>query len=317
MPSVLVTTGSRLHFGLLRFGHPGERQFGGLGMMVDRPATKLRVSLTDRLRASGPDSERALSAARAWSRSGGTCREVGAQIDVIEAPPPHTGLGSGTQLALAVGLALDHLHGRSSPIESLAKRLGRTRRSSVGAFGFAHGGLIYEQGKLQGEDLGLLRKPIPLPEQWRIVLVRPKGMSGVSGEAELRAFRDLPPSDPAITERLIDLAERSILPAAESGDLDVFGERLTEYNRLAGSFYESIQGGPYLNREVEALVDRLIAAGAKGAGQSSWGPTVFAIAPGEPSAKQVLLTSGIAGDSRYEALIVPPRNGGAVAKIIP
>jgi len=310
MSSILITTGSRLHFGLLGFGHSGQWQWGGLGVMIDEPVTAVQVSLADRLSATGIDAERALAVARQWSKSGGTCREVGAAIHVAQSPPPHMGLGSGTQLALAVGYALDRLHGRTGSIEQLAMRVGRTGRSSIGALGFCLGGLIYERGKQEGDTLGRLGDRVELPEAWRFVLVRPREMAGVSGDAESHAFRHLPPSDPAITARLIELAEKGILPAASAQDIEAFGGRLTEYNRLAGSFYESIQGGPYLNAEVATLIDRLSQAGASGVGQSSWGPTVFAVMPDAESAMQLVAQAGLERDEHFEWQIVAARNRG-------
>lgn len=308
MQSVVATTGSRLHFGLLGFGHPGERQWGGLGVMIDRPVTKVRIATADRLIATGPEAERALAIARNWSRAGGTCREVGARIEILESPPPHVGLGSGTQLALAIGEGLDQVYGRRSRIQDLAQRVGRTGRSSVGTLGFCLGGLIYDLGKLPGESVGSLGDRIDLPEAWRFALVRPRGSLGVCGETETKAFRDLPASDSATTYRLKELVEAWLLPAAKRGDIDSFGVRLTEYNRLAGSFYESIQKGPYINAEVAALVERLKKAGARGAGQTSWGPTVFALMPSDNDARRLLAEAGVDGDNRLEVDIVAPLN---------
>ena len=34
---IQVVASSRLHFGLLAFGHAGRRQFGGVGVMLQKP----------------------------------------------------------------------------------------------------------------------------------------------------------------------------------------------------------------------------------------------------------------------------------------
>jgi predicted sugar kinase len=44
---------------------------------------------------------------------------------------------------------------------------------------------------------------------------------------------------------------------------------------MAGSLFASVQGGPYRNAVIAQTVDGLRRLGVQGAGQSSWGPTVF------------------------------------------
>ena len=43
MTRLVLQTASRLHFGLLAWGPGQERQFGGLGLMIDRPGIELVV----------------------------------------------------------------------------------------------------------------------------------------------------------------------------------------------------------------------------------------------------------------------------------
>ena len=44
MKCVVVTTGARLHFGLLAHGQVGCREFGGIGLMIDRPGFIVRAA---------------------------------------------------------------------------------------------------------------------------------------------------------------------------------------------------------------------------------------------------------------------------------
>ncbi len=46
---VRVVAPSRLHFGLLSFGHRAGRRYGGIGLMIDRPAVRLSLSGAARL----------------------------------------------------------------------------------------------------------------------------------------------------------------------------------------------------------------------------------------------------------------------------
>ena len=73
------------------------------------------------------------------------------------------------------------------------------------------------------------------------------------------------------------MAGAAILPAAEAGDLEAFGEAVHEFNRRAGEPFAAAQGGPYASPAVAGLIGELRQLGVAGVGQSSWGPTVFAV----------------------------------------
>ena len=103
-----VRTPARLHLGMLSFGVPGTRSYGGVGVMVDRPGVQLRLRLANRLEGRGPQAERAVKFARACIETWGM-GQVGCSLEVLAAPPSHAGLGSGTQLGLAVAAGIRHL----------------------------------------------------------------------------------------------------------------------------------------------------------------------------------------------------------------
>ena len=68
-----------------------------------------------------------------------------------------------------------------------------------------------------------------------------------------------------------------MLPALHEGDNRTFGEALYEYNRDAGEPFVPDQGGIYASPQAKAIVKCIRDAGVSGVGQSSWGPTLFAI----------------------------------------
>jgi beta-ribofuranosylaminobenzene 5'-phosphate synthase len=271
---VRVEAPARLHLGMLAVAGDGERRFGGLGVSVSRPAVVLEAQPADELSAEGADAERALTFAR-------RCRDAlglagGAHLNVLEAIPPHVGLGSGTKLALAVAQALAALHGRTVDAPVLAQAAGRAARSAVGMWTFALGGLVVEGGVRRGAE-----RPAPLlvrhavPDEWRIVLVVPKADPGLSGIAEEEAFGRLVPS----AERSAAIAQlvlTSLLPALVERDIDEFGAALTQVQQLVGDSFAAAQGGRFHPRAA-ALVEALLRGGAAGAGQSSWGPAVYGV----------------------------------------
>jgi beta-ribofuranosylaminobenzene 5'-phosphate synthase len=278
MTTVRVEAPARLHMGMLDVAGRGARRFGGLGVAVSRPAAVVEVGPGDDVTAEGPDRERALAVAR-------RCREAlvltgGARVRVLEAIPPHVGLGSGTKLALAVTAAMAALAGQTPEPPAIARAAGRGARSAVGLWTFVLGGLVVEGGVRRGVE-----QPAPLlarhamPEEWRCVLAIPDAEPGLSGRAEEEAFTQLrPDSDRAAL--IAQLVLTSLLPGLAEGDLSEFGAALTRVQRLVGESFASVQGGVFHPR-AGPLVDSLLRLGAAGAGQSSWGPAVYGLVEDE------------------------------------
>src|SRR5258708_792538 len=134
--AVRVTTPSRLHFGMLSFGQSGVRQFGGVGLMIAEPRIRLQITAADGIEAIGPLCERAVQFARRVSENLGLARSAGCRIEIESAPRDHIGLGTGTQLGLAIAAGLRALHSLppASPAD-LAQLAGRCQRSSIGTHG--------------------------------------------------------------------------------------------------------------------------------------------------------------------------------------
>jgi beta-RFAP synthase len=199
------------------------------------------------------------------------------------------GLGSGTQLGLAIVTALNRFVSQpSQDPAALTRAAGRGRRSAVGTYGFLHGGLIVERGRLPDQPLAELQLHLDLPDQWRFVLARPTAESGLSGYAESQAFQDLPRPPTSLRAALCSELQRNLVPAAKARDIDSFGESLYRYGRLAGLFFVKAQGGPYNGPRIASLVDQLRKMGVAGVGQSSWGPTVFALTDSPKEAERLV-----------------------------
>lgn len=56
--TIEITTPSRLHFGMFSFGRADVRQFGGVGVMIDRPGVQLRIAPAAKFTATGPMQQR-------------------------------------------------------------------------------------------------------------------------------------------------------------------------------------------------------------------------------------------------------------------
>lgn len=318
---VEVTAPCRLHFGLLTFGRSGGRQFGGAGVMVDGPAVRLVVTAADRLEIAGPLADRAREFACRWASYAGLPSDVAdtlaCRIDVQSAAAEHAGLGVGTQLGLCVATALTAWFDRPPlPPAELARSVGRGRRSAIGTYGFATGGLIVERGRLPDEPISPLECRLPLPDAWRFVLIQPRVDAGLSGVAEQTAFDQLPPVPEHVTAELLDELHLRMLPAVREADFARFSESVYRYGRRAGMCFAAVQGGPYNGPRLSGIVDLIRNLGVAGVGQSSWGPTLFALLPDEWQAREFIarLTAALTvrlGEREVELSLARPNNAGA------
>lgn len=272
---VVVKTPARLHWGLFRpAGDPGTTLFGGIGLMVNCPGVEIEVSTRTAELSAVPWPERLVPI---LSRLAGGQTRSPLQINRIKTPPAHAGFGGGTQLALATALAASRLWNLSEATDDLIRASGRGLRSGIGCHGFFRGGLLMDAGKDQRDShVAPLTHRIELPEQFRVVIVLPEEPGQWHGRREVDAFGRLPGCD-ILAERLRNLAVTELLPAACSGDLARMGPLVYEFNRLAGEAFASVQGGAFASPAIAAAVDFARFQGIKGAGQSSWGPAVFAL----------------------------------------
>jgi beta-RFAP synthase len=244
------------------------------------------ASPADRLTVEGEEASRAGEFARQFLAHHSL--RGGAAVRVHRSLPPHAGLGSGTQLALAIARALAELNGVTPDARELARAVGRGKRSAIGTWTFDGGGLVVEGGRVPDRDEpGPLVARLPFPSSWRCVLAVPDGAPGISGAEEAEAFADLPAPSERDVERVSHLVLMALLPALADGDLGSFGRALTEIQETTGHWFAAAQGGTFAPGASGELVRRLTEWGASGVGQSSWGPAVYGIVDGEDAAHRL------------------------------
>ena len=125
-----------------------------------------------------------------------------------------------------------------------------------------------------------------VPDHWRIVLITAGTEAAIHGSEEKAAFEELA-ADPELTDSLCRLVLLGMLPALRAGDCRGFGEAVYEFNARVGEAFAPVQGGRYCSSLVAETVKYLRTNGVWGVGQSSWGPTVFAIVEDEPKAETI------------------------------
>ncbi len=284
--SVFVEASARLHFGVLDLRGSLGRRFGGLGAAVPQPSLLLEASPAPRITAEGEDAERAAEFARRFLAHHGL--SGGARLHMHRAIPAHSGLGSGTQLGLAVARSLAELFSLPKETAGLARAVSRGERSAIGTWTFARGGFIVEGGRRPGSDnIAPMLVRLPIPASWRCVIAVPRGDPGLSGEAESAAFTQLPPPPEREVERVSHVVLMQLLPALVEGDLPAFGDALSTIQRVTGAWFAPAQGGIFAPGRTATLVAKMADWGAAGVGQSSWGPAVYGLVGTETASRQL------------------------------
>jgi beta-ribofuranosylaminobenzene 5'-phosphate synthase len=284
--SLFVEAPARLHFGVLDLRGDLGRSFGGLGAAIPSPSLLIEARRADRLSAEGPNADRAIEFAERWQAHQG--RTGGAHFTIHRAIPSHSGLGSGTQLGLAVARALGELHGVTADPVELARSTGRGLRSAIGTWTFALGGFIVEGGRRPGsEAIAPLLARFAIPTGWRCVVAVPSVGRGLSGEAEAQAFERLPPPPQKEVEQVAHLVLMQLLPALVEADLPSFGDALSQVQRITGAWFAAQQGGVFAPGPTERLVASMASWGAMGVGQSSWGPAAYGLVESDAKAAEL------------------------------
>lgn len=306
-----VSAPARLHLGFLDLNGSLGRRYGSIGLALDQPSTDVVVTRAEATSATGPEPERVLAVASRCIAALGAKGHY--RVEVTRAIPAHAGLGSGTQLALAIGSALMRLEGLTLTPQQIGDLAERGARSAIGMAAFEGGGFIVDGGRGSLDQPPPVLIQMPFPDAWRALLVLDRREKGAHGDRETKAFAALPPFPEALADRLCRLVLMQLVPGLKEGDIAAFGAALTQIQAIVGSHFSAAQGGsPWTSPAVGDLLKTAARLGATGIGQTSWGPTGFAFVPSQDVADRLyhsLVEEAKAMD--LEIAIVRGRNNGA------
>ncbi len=310
MGGVRVVAPARLHLGFLDLHGGLGRKFGGIGIALGEPCTVLTVRRAERVAASGPSAERARQIA--LRLIDGLKIDGAFEIALEQAIPEHAGLGSGTQLVLALGAALACCAGRPVDPREIAMLARRGARSGIGIGAFAMGGVIVDGGRAEEDEAPPpIVSRLAFPQDWRVLLLLDPRGGGLHGRAEHEAFHLLPRFPERLAAELCRLMLMQALPALAEADLPRFGEAVSELQRRVGDYFAPVQGGRFSSPQVAAALAWLEAAGVAGFGQSSWGPTGFALAASQAEGEAVMAEAERRWSGSLRFSLVGGRNRGA------
>jgi beta-RFAP synthase len=278
----VVKAPARLHLGLIDLSGDVGRIYGSVGVAIREPIVEVEAKPHKKLEVFGRDVKRARNVAEKVLKHYGITG--GVLIKVNQTIPMHVGLGSTTQLSLAVASSLTRLFKLKASVNELARLLKRGAISGIGTAVFERGGFIVDGGKREkSSEIPPVIFRHSFPEDWTFVVAIPNVRRGLTEKEEASAFRKVSPN-PRVAEKISRLLLMRMLPGLVERDIVSFGEALTEIQRLVGSYFISIQGGVFCHPVVSQCVELMLKEGAYGAGQSSWGPTTYGLVNEESKA---------------------------------
>lgn len=317
MDAIEIESPARLHLGFIDPSGTGARRYGSLGLALDGVSTRLRLARapldTIDCRAESARGELPRLRQRLQALRMALQFHDPLALELHEAIVPHAGLGSGTQIALALGYGLARLSGRALSVRQIAAMGERGARSGIGIGAFEQGGFVLDGGRGPRTDVPPIIARLPFPSSWRVVLLFDASFTGLHGAAEVAAFGRLPAFAPERAAALAHLCLMTVLPALAEGDFAAFGPAITQIQASVGDHFAPAQGGRYASPRVAHWLQWCAARGAVCYGQSSWGPTGFVILATAEEARALIDAAKIArrADDPVRFRSVAARNVGA------
>lgn len=283
-----ISTPSRLHFTLIDMNGEIGRMDGGLGLSIQHPGVSFDFGPQDRtVVRGGVPKEQELVLAEIAAGSAILDVEPNIEIAIRRMIPPHQGLGSGTQIRLAVLSALNQRFGLNRSPSELAAISTRGGTSGIGTSAFGCGGLLLDGGHSTGVQKKAFapsrfateagQPPLLLrtdfPATWGVVLFTPSRHRGLSGRDELDfmlANTPIPLDEVQSTSHIILML---LLPALREVDLGTFGSGVSALQDVGWKRRHWIRPDTEPLRSVKAGFDAT--AGIHGCGLSSTGATLF------------------------------------------
>ena len=282
---VSVFAPARLHMGFIDLSGSLDRHFGSIGIALNEHATRLSLTSGEKRVITGPSAERADKCLTLMCQALNVSDKL--TVNIETAIPEHIGLGSGTQMSLAIGSALNAYYGLGLGVRDIAALMDRGLRSGIGIGIFERGGLVVDGGRGEKTITPPVIVHLDIPASWRFILVLDKRGQGLHGQQEIEAFKVLSPFPRHEVERLCYLLMMKGLPAVAENNIVDFGNVISQLQCSVGEHFAAAQGGVFTSPEVAVAMKWLAQQGAVAIGQTSWGPTGFCAIDGVSLAESI------------------------------
>lgn len=323
---MIIRAPSRLHMSLIDLNGSYKRIDGGIGLALKDPQFVLQSEETNEkgytLEFADSISEDSREECiekipKAAEKIAELCDiESGFHFKVLEAYPPHSGLGSGTQISVCTAHLMTETVGQKYTSRELSSMVGRGGTSGIGTFAHDLGGFIVDGGHSLEEKPGFLpssaskAKPATLiarydfPEEWDILLALPEVKEHMHDQQEVNVFQTYCPIPKTEVEQVSHLILMNLLPFLLEKDIVNFGWAIKELQKVGFNKLEHSLDASFLPT-MEAIDE----AGAYGTGISSFGPTLYTVF--DKNNKDIVKAAGeIVGEDRVK--VVKAQNHGYV-----
>ncbi len=317
--TIEITTPSRLHITLIDLNASIGRVDGGIGLTIEEPGIRITAEAADGITVTGN-----LELADRMQRSAAAIlpEGCGVRIRIEQDSPSHVGLGTGTQAALAAGMAANHLYDLGLSVRDIAIAVGRGGTSGIGVASFESGGFILDSGHKFSEKGAfkpsaasksppasiLFQQPFP---DWEIVLAIPD-VVGAHDAREVDIFGKECPIPLSEVQELSHIILMETLPGVVEGDIEAFGDSINRIQGVGFKRREIALQTPEIARIIELMQESTC-----GAGMSSFGPVVYGITDSHKAAADAVHeVQGFLDETiRGRCMVVRARNSGADVRI--
>jgi beta-RFAP synthase len=273
--SIVLDSPARIHLGFLELNNKAQRVFGSIGLTISKFRNILKIEDNKKFLVEVENQSIKKRIHQIFKKLENLKNLSRCKIKVLEYIPSHIGLGSGTQISLAAGYLISEFNGMNLSIDHISSLLGRGKRSGIGIQSFKTGGFILDSGKIRNSQ------SIPMtvfnnkwPDDWKIILIFDKEMSGVHGREELEKFEEIKKIDINLVNINCGIVLMTILPAILEKNFKNFAKGIqTIQSNMSKIFYNSEK--KFASKKIQIIFDYLQKKKVLGFGQSSWGPTGF------------------------------------------
>ncbi len=310
---IKVKTPSRIHITLIDLNGSIGRVDGGVGFALNQPSivVELRkgknkcISKNTELKKKAENTLNKLKSVFGFE----------AEVSILEEYKPHCGLGSGTQLSLAIAKAYSELFGIKLSVRELAKIVGRGGTSGIGVAVFEKGGFIVDGGHSltvkKGFSPSSLSKAPPPPVifrydfPWKVAIVIPEVL-GFAGRREVNLFEKNCPIPIEEVRELSHIILMKLLPSVVEEDIDSFRKTISKIQKIG---FKKIEVNMHSDIGIPELLEQF-----EGAGMSSTGTAIYIVVESEKEGKILLKDMKKFFEEKgieCETLIATPNNTGA------
>ncbi len=286
-----IKTGSRIHITLIDMNGSLGRIDGSIGIYLKKPNIKASIKKTNNLDIKNSTAKEIY---QKLSKKFNLDNKISINLDTY---PNHIGLGSKTQISLAVGALINRYYNLNLDYIRLANILDRGGTSGIGTYGFKYGGFIFDAGHSFGKEkdkqdylpsrfsktkVAPLISHLNFPN-WPITLVIPKLKEGLSGNLEKDFFKKNCPIPIDEVKQLIHLILSNLIPSILEKDLDLFSNTINKIQDIGFKKLEVKNSDKKIQNTINILREKNY-----GVGLSSFGPTFYVFAK-EDEIKETVL----------------------------